>query len=101
MKSTQQYIDERSPVAFSGKHGMTGNWREKCRGDASTCPEGDSLYPSHSWDAVCDQKDGAEWICSACLIRAEDVDEGLVRLLKCEHGEEPGYCDCGWEAGQR
>jgi hypothetical protein len=101
MKSTQQYIDEKSAVAFSGSHGMTGNWRETHRGEVSVCPAGDSLYPSHAFDAVTDQPDGAEWVCAACEIRAEDIDEGGVRLLRCEHGEEPGYCDCGWEAGQR
>lgn len=88
-------------MAYGGPHGLTRAALENHRGDASICPKGDTLYPSHAWDACTDQADGAEWVCAACGIRAIDMDEGGVKLLPCEHGEEPGYCDCGWEAGQK
>ena len=87
-------------VAFGGRHGFTRKQLEGHMGNASICPKGDTLYPAHAWDACCDQPDGAEWVCAACGLRAMDMDEGGVKLVPCEHGEEPGYCDCGHTAGQ-
>jgi hypothetical protein len=93
--------DMHPAVAYGGRHGFTRAQLKLHRGDASICPEGDTLYPSHTFDAVTDQSDGAEWVCAACDIRVVDIDEGGVMLVPCDHGEQPGYCDCGWEAGQR
>jgi len=88
-------------LSYGGPHGMKAGWRLLHRGSASICPEGDSLYPSHEWQHVFGQDDGAEWVCSTCNLRALDVDEDGVKLVPCEHGEEPGYCDCGFEGGQK
>ena len=89
-------------LSYGGPHGMRGNWRETHRGSASICPEsGDSLYPMHEWQNVNLQADGAEWVCASCGLRALDVDEDGIKLVTCEHGEEPGYCDCGFEGGQK
>lgn len=88
-------------LSYGGPHGMKPGWRLLHRGDASICPEGDSLYPSHEWQNVTLQPDGAEFVCSLCDLRALDVDEGGVKLVPCAHGEEPGYCDCGFTGGQK
>ena len=78
-------------------------WRQKHRGSPDICVGSpDRLYPSHDYTFLPkDQPDGAEWECKACGIRALDIDVDGVTLVPCEHGEQPGYCDCGWEAGQR
>jgi hypothetical protein len=89
-------------VNYSGPHGFTN--LKTHRGDPSICPEGDTLYPSHAWDACTDQDDGAEWVCAACGIRAVDMDEGGVKLVPCpDCAEEPAFCGCdpAHTAGQR
>ena len=61
--------------------------RGKGMDESNVCPAGDGLYPNHAFDAITDQPDGAEWVCAACGMRAEDTDEGRVQLLK------SGYCE--------
>lgn len=88
-------------VAFSGRHGFTRDQLRAHIADPSVCPLGDTLYPSHEWQSVAFQPDGATYVCTACDLRALDMDEGHITLVPCEHGEQPGYCDCNWVAGQK
>jgi len=90
----------RAAMAYGGPHGFTRAQLERHTGNPSICPRGDTLYPFHDWQERQGAADGAEWQCAACGLRALDMDEGGVKLVRCEHGEEPGYCDCGFTGGQ-
>ena len=82
MKSTQQLIDEHSPIAFSGRHGYTREELSKITDDASTCPEGDTLYPFHDWGEAVGELRGAEIVlCRACGLAGIDLqDKGFKTL---------------------
>ena len=88
MKSTQQLIDEKSPIAYSGQHGVTDLALHT--EDAFVCPASpDTLYPSHEWRGIETQTDEGHrmvW-CVRCHQYATEPDERQYIVVRCHCGQ--------------
>jgi hypothetical protein len=83
------------PTGLNARYGYTREELSKITDDASTCPDGDTLYPFHDWGEAVGELRGGEdfggirgWscadivLCRACGLAGVDLQESGHKTLE-------------------